>query len=142
MHIYDLSVEKLTPAGELGPHLGYISALAPHPTLNLIAVGDSVGKIFLYDLETKKATVQNWVFHTGRITSLAWSACGVFLVSGSIDTNIYVWNREKPFKRLAIKNAHVDAVNAVSFLHSSPLRVLSAGHDAAVRIYEITQKPE
>lgn len=142
VHIYDISSDKPTPTGELGPHLGYISALAPHPTLNLIAVGDSVGKIFLYDLETKKTTIQNWVFHTGRITSLAWSECGVFLVSGSIDTNIYVWNREKPFKRLAIKNAHVDAVNGVSFLHSSPLKVVSVGHDAAVRVYEITQKPE
>lgn len=65
------------------------------------------------------------------------------MVSGSIDTNIYVWNREAPSKKVAIKNAHVDAVNSVSFLNTSKdeLQVVSVGQDAAVHIYSIT-KPE
>lgn len=143
MHVYQLEGSTLSPASELPSHLGYISALAPHPTLaGLVAVGDSVGKIFLYDIETGKAIVQNWVFHSGRITSLAWSECGVFLVSGAIDTNVYVWNRENPFKKLAIKNAHVDAVNDVGFLNKADkLTIVSVGQDAAVRLWEI-EKPE
>lgn len=65
------------------------------------------------------------------------------MVSGSLDTNIYVWNRESQYKKVAIKNAHVDAVNAVSFLNTSKdeLQVVSVGQDAAVHIYSVT-KPQ
>lgn len=112
--------------------------MAVHPELNLIAVGDSVGKIFVYDTESKEPVIQKWVFHTSRITSLDWSKCGSYLVSGSIDTNVYVWNREIPTKKVAIKNAHVDAVNSVKFLkNTTGLTVVSVGQDAAVRVWDI-----
>ncbi|KAI8884882.1 WD40 repeat-like protein, partial [Backusella circina FSU 941] len=138
VRVYEFNGESLSPAGELTKNLGNITALAIHPELPLIAVGDSVGKIFVYDTETKETKIQNWVFHTSRITSLDWSKCGGYLVSGSIDTNIYVWNREKPFKKVAIKNAHVDAVNSVGFLNNEgSLGVVSVGQDAAVRVWDI-----
>ncbi|KAI8353371.1 WD40-repeat-containing domain protein [Blakeslea trispora] len=139
VRMYELDHGNFTPIGELSKNLGNITSLAAHPELNLLAVGDSVGKIFIYDTESKATTIQNWVFHTSRITSMRWSKCGTYLVSGSIDTNVYVWNREKPFKKVAIKNAHVDAVNSVCFLHNtSELTVVSTGQDAAVRVWELT----
>lgn len=138
VRVFELNDGKLTLAGELSKNLGNITSLAIHPELNLIAVGDSVGKIFIYDTETKETVLQRWVFHSSRITSLNWSKCGVYLVSGSIDTNIYVWDRENPFKKIAIKNAHVDAVNSVRFLNNtSALTVVSVGQDAAVRVWEV-----
>lgn len=136
--MYELSSGNFTEAGELSKNLGNITALAVHPEANLIAVGDSVGKIFIYDTESKETKIQSWVFHSSRITSLDWSKCGQFLVSGSIDTNIYVWNRDKPFKKVAIKNAHVDAVNSVRFLNNaSGLSIASVGQDAAVRVWDV-----
>ncbi|KAI9301642.1 hypothetical protein BJ944DRAFT_168717, partial [Cunninghamella echinulata] len=144
VHVYDRKDGELVSKTELTNNSGSITALASHPTENhLLAVGDSVGKIYVYDITTSTPTIRSWVFHSARITSLKWSACGKFLVSGSIDTNIYVWNREAPSKKVAIKNAHVDAVNSVSFLNTSKdeLQVVSVGQDAAVHIYSIT-KPE
>ncbi|KAI7903062.1 WD40-repeat-containing domain protein [Cokeromyces recurvatus] len=139
VRIYELNDGNLSLIGELVNNLGNITSLAVHPKLtNLIAVGDSVGKIFIYDLETKEPIIQNWVFHSSRITSMDWSSCGNYLVSGSIDTNIYVWNREKPFKKVAIKNAHVHAVNQVRFLHKAEgLTIISVGQDSAVRVWEV-----
>lgn len=128
----------MTAVGELTKNLGNISALAIHPESKLIAVGDSVGKIFVYDVETKEPVIQKWVFHSSRITSLDWSSCGGYLASGSIDTNVYVWNRDKPMKKVAIKNAHVDAVNSVKFLNkSSGLSIVSVGQDAAARVWDV-----
>jgi WD40 repeat protein len=138
VRVYEFNGNSLSPAGELAKNLGNITALAIHPELPLIAVGDSVGKIFVYDTETKETKIQNWVFHTSRITGLDWSKCGGYLVSGSIDTNVYVWNREKPFRKVAIKNAHVDAVNSVAFLNNEgSLSVVSVGQDAAVRVWDV-----
>ncbi|KAI8973321.1 quinon protein alcohol dehydrogenase-like superfamily [Mycotypha africana] len=137
VRMYQLDNGKLTASGELDKNLGNITCLAVHPELNLIAVGDSVGKIFVYDIESKDAVIQSWVFHTSRITALDWSDCGTYLVSGSIDTHIYIWNRDKPSRKIAIKNAHVDAVNSVRFLHNTTeLNVVSVGQDAAVRVWE------
>ncbi|KAI7888389.1 WD40-repeat-containing domain protein [Mucor mucedo] len=138
VRVYELSSGQLTHVGDLDRNLGNISALAVHPELKLIAVGDSVGKIFVYDTESKEPVIQKWVFHTSRITSLDWSRCGGYLVSGSIDTNVYVWNREVPTKKVVIKNAHVDAVNSVKFLkNTTTLTVVSVGQDAAVRVWDI-----
>ncbi|CAO3632940.1 unnamed protein product [Mucor hiemalis] len=139
VRIYELSNGSLTPAGELEKNTGDITALAVHPESKLIAVGDSLGKIFVYDVETKETVNTKWVFHTARITSLDWSKCGDYLVSGSIDTNVYVWNREKTFSKIAIKNAHVDAVNSVKFLKtSSGLSIVSVGQDAAIRVWDVS----
>ncbi|CAO3671286.1 unnamed protein product [Rhizopus stolonifer] len=138
VRVYDLEEGVLTLSGELVNNFGNITSLAVHPELNLIAVGDSVGKIYVYDTETKTPVIQRWVFHSSRITCLDWSGCGKYLVSSSIDTNIYVWNRETPSKKVAIKNAHVDAVNNVKFLNkTTDLTIASVGQDAAVRVWEI-----
>ncbi|KAI9288350.1 WD40-repeat-containing domain protein [Umbelopsis sp. AD052] len=118
---------------------GAISAIAVNPKEALVAVGDSVGKIFVYDLTTGKSVVSQWVYHSARITSIKWSECGVFAVSGSLDTNIYVWNREKPFKKAVVKNAHVDAVNDVQFLNKTgdKLTVASVGQEGALKIWTV-----
>lgn len=138
VRVYELNEGAFTLAGELTKNVGNITALAVHPELNLIAVGDSIGKIFVYDTETKTTIIQNWVFHSSRITSLHWSPCGNYLASGSIDTNVYVWDRQSSMKKVAIKNAHVDAVNTVRFLNkTSELTIASVGQDAAVRVWEI-----
>ncbi|KAI8086324.1 WD40-repeat-containing domain protein [Halteromyces radiatus] len=144
VRVYVRKDGKLSLTGELTKNMGQITALAIHPTEDLVAVGDSVGKIYLYEVASTKVVVQNWVFHSGRITQLQWSPCGMFLVSGSLDTNVYVWNRAKPFSKVAIKNAHVDAVNGVAFLNkqeNDSLQVVSVGQDAAIHIYSIT-KPQ
>ena len=138
MRIYELDNGTFTASGELEKSTGNITSLAIHPQSKLVAVGDSLGKIFVYDLDTKEPIITRWVFHTSRITSLDWSKCGDYLVSGSIDTNIYVWSRENPFKKVVIKNAHVDAVNSVRFLnHASGLSIASVGQDAAIRVWDV-----
>ncbi|KAI9262025.1 WD40-repeat-containing domain protein [Sporodiniella umbellata] len=126
--------------GRLEKGFSNACAIAVHPTLNLVAVGDSVGKIYVYDPDTEELVIQRWVFHTSRITSLDWSECGDYLVSSSIDTHIYVWKRTAPTKKVAIKNAHIYAVNGVRFLkNTEKLTVASVGQDAAIRIWEVAK---
>ena len=36
-----------------------------------------------------------WTFHASRINSLAWTADGAHLASGSLDTHLYVWSIAK-----------------------------------------------
>jgi WD40 repeat protein len=100
-------------------------------------VGDSTGKIVLYtvsgDYEVKTS---RWSFHVARITSLEFNAAGTHCVSGSLDTNIYVWSTQSVGKYIAINGASKDGVWGVSWVGEK--RIASSGGDAAVKIWDIT----
>ncbi|OZJ06464.1 hypothetical protein BZG36_00459 [Bifiguratus adelaidae] len=103
---YTISGTTFTPGEPFSSNRGPISAMALDPSGTLLAVADHQGKIYVY--ENGKTKIQHWVFHTGRVTSLAWNKEGTHVVSASWDTHIYVWSVERPMKRVAIKNAHKD----------------------------------
>ncbi|KAI8867246.1 WD40 repeat-like protein, partial [Ramicandelaber brevisporus] len=69
-----------------------VSRLAYSPSGNYLAVGEAQGRIAVLDAAAGAVKFSQFTYHTGRITALDWSANGTLLASGSLDTNIYVWN--------------------------------------------------
>ncbi|KAG0205103.1 hypothetical protein BGX28_003203 [Mortierella sp. GBA30] len=136
--IYVMSLEgtKLVAVHTLTKNKGGITALAFNPEGNLIAAGDSAGKIYVYDVATGDATIQHWVFHTARVTSINWSPSGRYAVSGSLDTNVYVWSRENTMKKIAILNAHALSVSGTAFIDEDT--IVSTGADACVKTWKLT----
>ena len=56
------------------------------------------------DVKEKRTVVSSkWTFHTGRITSLAFSPNGKRIASAGMDESIYVWEVEKILKNTPIK---------------------------------------
>ncbi|KAK6907373.1 hypothetical protein I203_101367 [Kwoniella mangroviensis CBS 8507] len=99
-----------------------------------LAAGDSAGRIILVDVEEKEVTVSSrWTFHTGRIVDLAWSKSDKRLASVGLDENVYIWDRKKVAKNIAIKNAHPGGVTGVSWLGDEKL--ITAGSDGIVRTW-------
>ncbi|RDB29946.1 putative WD repeat-containing protein C9G1.05 [Hypsizygus marmoreus] len=115
---------------------GGVSALAFSPDGNLLASGDSSGRIALFDVKEKKMITSRWSFHSARINSIAWTSDSQHCASASLDTHVYIWSVAKPMKNIAIKNAAPGGANAVLWLGSNTLA--SAGADACVRIWEVT----
>lgn len=115
-----------------------MTALAYSPSGDFLAVGDSSGKIVLYSISAGEYTVKTsrWSFHVGRITSLEFNSTGSHCVSGSLDTNIYIWSTQSVGKYIAIKGASKDGVWGVGWIGDK--KIVSAGGDAAVKIWEIT----
>ncbi|KDN38792.1 WD40 repeat-like protein [Tilletiaria anomala UBC 951] len=141
-----IAVKEL-PHATLANGRSAITALAFDPSGSLLAAGESNGKIIVYDVSavsgsgTAQATVKilHWVFHTARINDIKWSPDGDAAVSGSLDTNVYIWSVSKPAKNIAIKNAHAGGVNAVAWLDDA--RIATAGADACARIYSVKRHP-
>ena len=105
---------------------------------SLIAAGDSSGKIFVYRLEGSnlELVTNRWSSaHTAKITSLAWNKSGTHAVSGSLDTNIFVWSVQDPGARVKATTAHKEGVNGVAWMGE---KILSCGFDAAVKLWEIS----
>lgn len=112
-----------------------ITSLAFTPDGELLAAGDSNGRITVYKSADGSVVTSRWTAHTARISSLAWDKQGTHLASGSVDSNIYIWSLTKPGDWLEALNAHKDGVHGVAWLSEN--KVASVGADAAVKVWAL-----
>jgi WD40 repeat protein len=106
------------------------------PDGSLLAVGNSQGKIVVYDTSSWEIKTDRWSAHTARVTSIAWNAAGTHAVSGAWDTHIFVWSLKSPGKRVKAANAHKDGVSGVSWVDGGK-KVISSGGDASLKIWDV-----
>ncbi|MBT9310896.1 nSTAND1 domain-containing NTPase [Leptothoe kymatousa] len=74
--------------------------------------------------------------HDARITSLAFSADGQYLASGSDDRTVKLWSLEAEPRLLKTLQAHTDGVTDVSFHPTKPWLV-SSSYDRTVRLWQL-----
>lgn len=120
---------------------GTISALAFSKDGSHLAAGNTVGKIYAYKTGTWEVASDRWSAHTARVTCISWDDTGAYAVSGSLDTNLFVWCLEKrnQGKRIKAANAHKDGVNGISWIEGG--QVASAGGDANIKIWDVKNLP-
>lgn len=108
------------------------------PSEKYLAVGEVMGKITLFDLETREIKTSRWAFHTSRVNAISWqpSEKEDLVATGSLDTNIFIYSIEKPMKVIKRLNAHKDDVVAV--LWENPETLVSAGSDACIKKWAVT----
>lgn len=135
--IYSIIADKLTPKDKLTDSNAQITALSFSKDGSLLAVGNSSGKINVYDTSSWEIKTDRWSAHTARITSIAWNAEGTHAVSGGLDTHVFVWSLAKPGSRIKAANAHKDGVNGVAWVDGGK-RVASVGVDAALKIWDVS----
>jgi WD40 repeat protein len=120
-----------------------ISALAFSPDASRLAVGLANGKIYGYarggDAAAWTLETTRWSAHTARVTTLDWSPCGMKVVSGALDTHVFVWSVRDPGKRVRALNAHKEGVGAVVWTEEG--KVISCGADAAVKVWKVEGVP-
>jgi len=122
-----------------------ITALAFSSYGTLLAAGTAAGKIYVFRLRTGitglvtgsvslEEVTDRWSAHTAKITSISWNDEGTHAVSGSLDTNIFLWSLDEPGKRIKATNAHKEGVNGVAWLADG---VYSTGADATVKKWKV-----
>lgn len=133
----DLEVSyKLATALRATPSCVSISA-----TESYLAAGDVMGKIILYDLNTKEVKTTRWAYHTSRINSISWRPAESdgdedLVATASLDTNIFIYSVKRPMKTLKSLNAHKDGVSVVLWDDSQTL--VSCGADACIKRWNVT----
>lgn len=136
VQLCDISSSGMSPKKEIKATRNPISAFAFSSDGSLLAVGDSRGRILVYKAADGSLVTDRWTAHTARITSLAWNEAGTHVVSGSVDTNIFVWSLNSPGDWVQVSNAHKEGVNGVTWISGSS-KVASAGADAAVKVWKV-----
>uniref|UniRef100_A0A1I7XP08 WD_REPEATS_REGION domain-containing protein n=1 Tax=Heterorhabditis bacteriophora TaxID=37862 RepID=A0A1I7XP08_HETBA len=113
-----------------------ITRILSHPTMPLTLIAGDDRKIRYFDNSTGKL-VHSAVAHVEGISSLAIDPNGLYLLSGSHDGSLRLWNMEKRvcLQEISAHRKKYDAsVTCVAFHPSRPL-IGSAGADSLAKVY-------
>ncbi|XP_063167688.1 striatin-4 isoform X1 [Candoia aspera] len=136
--LYDVEMACPVLALESWPASGasQINQVVSHPTQSItITAHDDRGIRFL-DNRTGKA-VHSMVAHLDAVTCLAVDPSGVFLMSGSHDCSLRLWNLDNKTcmqEITAHRRKHEEAIHDVAF-HPSKALIASAGADALAKVF-------
>lgn len=137
--IYDIEtgnpVIKLDTAQD-GSGVGPITKVVSHPTLPLTITAHEDRHIRFFDNNTGKQT-HVMVAHLDAVTSLAIDTNGLYLISGSHDSSIRLWNLETKTcvqEITAHRKKFDESIFDVAFHPSRPY-IASAGADALAKVF-------
>uniref|UniRef100_A0A915BSL2 Uncharacterized protein n=1 Tax=Parascaris univalens TaxID=6257 RepID=A0A915BSL2_PARUN len=115
---------------------GRITKILSHPTMPVTVTAGDDRKIRYFDNNTGKL-IHGTVAHVEAISSLAIDPNGLYLLSGSHDGSLRLWNMEKRvcLQEIAAHRKKFDsAVMSVAFHPSRPL-IGSAGADGLAKVF-------
>jgi len=137
--IYDIEtgnpVIKLDTMSD-GADVGLITKVVSHPTLPLTITAHEDRHIRFFDNSTGKQT-HVMVAHLDAVTSLAVDTNGLYLISGSHDSSVRLWNLETKTciqEITAHRKKFDESIFDVAFHPSRPY-IASAGADALAKVF-------
>jgi len=119
-----------------GQTVGPVNSVLSHPTLPITITGHEDRHIRFYDNNTG-ALVHSMVAHLDSVTSLAVDQHGLYLISGSHDCSIRLWNLESKTcvqEITAHRKKFDESIFDVAFHPSRPY-IASAGADALAKVF-------
>ncbi|KAM8807162.1 striatin-3 isoform 3-T3 [Eudromia elegans] len=139
--IYDLetsqSVVMLSSQIESGVQSNnHINRVVSHPTLPVTITAHEDRHIKFFDNKTGK-TIHSMVAHLDAVTSLAVDPNGIYLMSGSHDCSIRLWNLDSKtcVQEITAHRKKLDeSIYDVAF-HPSKAYIASAGADALAKVF-------
>ncbi|CCF55508.1 hypothetical protein KAFR_0A00700 [Kazachstania africana CBS 2517] len=110
------------------------------PSEKYLAAGDVLGKILLFELDSKQVKTSRWAFHNSKINAISWKPTSDdededLVATGSLDTNIFVYSVKRPMKTIKYLNAHKDGVTGLLWEDADSL--VSSGADACIKKWDV-----
>merc|ERR1719458_2001444 len=138
--IYDIetgkSVVQMDTLQDTPTEFGLITKVVSHPTLPLTITAHEDRHIRFFDNSTGKQT-HVMVAHLDAVTSLAVDTNGLYLISGSHDSSVRLWNLETKTciqEITAHRKKFDESIFDVAFHPSRPY-IASAGADALAKVF-------
>lgn len=112
----------------------WITAIAFHPTKNLIAVGHDDGVTRLWD-PNRDEPVAEFFEHDMPISATAFSSDGKFLASAGEDRRISIWDATSG-QLIRTLRGHTDRIPNLAW-HPNGKTLVSVGWDATARVWDV-----
>lgn len=116
----------------------------------LLAAGSKTGRLYIWELSLGDLVCVKDA-HYQEISSISFSKCGTFLVSGGLDTRVHIWDTlslvtpallstAKAFATFSNHSLAVSQVDIYSSSMVSDYKVYSSSKDGTVCIYDVLSK--
>lgn len=116
---------------------GQPSLVRVSPDSNYIALGDSTGKLVIYNSDYTIKT-SRWSHQTSKIMDAKWSADSKFLLTAGLDSGIYIYSVAKVTKVIKYPLAHQGGITRVEWLsYGTTSIILTTGHDGAIKLWQV-----
>jgi len=113
-----------------------INAISFSPNKEYIAVADSNREVHVLTNVDKQSKSFEWRYHNSSPVCLSWSSDSTKLISGGLDSHVFIWTLAEPGKQQKISFAHQGAVLAVSFTDNDR-EIVTAGEDASLKTWAL-----
>ncbi|RWS30825.1 Actin-interacting protein 1-like protein [Leptotrombidium deliense] len=117
-------------------HRDAITALAYSPDFRCLAVCDKNRRVIIYrrDLNYQLNSEVDWSAHQATVNCLSWSSNSKQLISGSLDTNIIIWNIDEPLKQIQLRKCHpMSSITNIYWKNNQT--IITTGHDSNIKIF-------
>ncbi|XP_031660623.1 striatin isoform X3 [Oncorhynchus kisutch] len=137
--LFNMETQQLVLSLESAAETGtpcQVNKVLSHPTLPITITAEEDRHIKFYDNNTGKL-VHSMVAHLDAVTSLAVDPNGLYLMSGSHDCSIRLWNLETKTciqEFTAHRKKNDESIHDVAF-HPSKAYIASAGADALAKVF-------
>jgi hypothetical protein len=134
VRVWNMKMNSSSPDQEFEPSATSL-AVAFHPDGKTLAVGTFDGQVVLYELAGGKIG-RTLTGHTGKVTSIGYSADGATLVSASLDGTVIRWAMETGVK---INSKKLDQDTQSIAISADGMRVVAIGHNGAA-VFTLKEK--
>jgi WD40 repeat protein len=108
--------------------------MAVNPITDEIAIGYSDNYIRIFDANTFELKTE-WQAHSNSVFSLAYSLNGRFLLSGSRDAHLKIWETSQNYRNFMEIIAHLYTVNDIAFTPSGKY-FATCSKDKSIKVWE------
>ncbi|KAK6461367.1 actin interacting protein 1 [Scheffersomyces coipomensis] len=111
------------------------------PNGKYVAVADATGKYTLYDTSNASVITTRWAFHSSRVFDSKWTPDSQFVISGGLDTGLFLYSVAKPSKVLKFPLAHQIGISGLEWLkydsENKYGKFASIGLDGSIKLWDV-----
>jgi WD40 repeat protein len=126
-------IGKDKPAQKVQAHADTVESLSVSAGGDRVASAGKDGRICVLNYPALKPIIP-WIGHKHSITCIAYSECGCFVATGSMDSSIRLWHSSG--KEIRTIKGHGSRINGVRFVGSGQ-KLVSASEDGTIKTWSI-----
>src|SRR5437867_5704825 len=108
------AMSAITQLHQIDLHSGYITKPRWSPDGCFLAIPTQSGSIPIFDLDTGEV-IQTLGPHSGEVTAVGWDRKAEFIMTGSLDQSIGLWELKSGRRAPFILSGHREAVHSVEW---------------------------
>lgn len=112
------------------------------PDGEYFAVADSAGKYTLFKSSDGSVVSTRWAFHTSRVYDAKWTPDSKYLISGGLDSGLFLYSVERPSKVIKFPLAHASGVSSLDWIEFDSDKksgtFVTSGLDATIRTWDVS----